>query len=123
MEKFGMIIGLVGGVLGLAGIISFTIVYSKGTVAKDTIRLQEKNIKALGERVSILEDNDVFKTKKIGELEGEVKTLKTLPLEQLGKSYAEMATTIAAIGETQHKIMELLAIQSSGNVVNVNSKG
>lgn len=94
--------------LGLLGLIAFVFVYSRGSVARETITLQEQNRRALEDRVKILEDSDQEKTRRIAELEGEVRTLKTIPLSKLAKSYETMAQILRGVGDTQDKMLTIM---------------
>lgn len=111
MDTLLVIVGIAGGAVGIAGFVAFLLVYGRGSVARETIALHEKNQKALEDRVKLLEESDAAKSKQIGELNGQIHTLKTLPLEKLANSYATMASTLEAMGATQSKLLELLANQ------------
>lgn len=99
---------IIGGVFGLVGIVTLIMAYFKSNLAKETIEIHEKNRRALEDRVQILEDSDASKTKKIAELEGEVKTLKDIPLGKLAKNYETMANTLKTVSDTQSKMLELM---------------
>ncbi len=80
--------------LFLIGAASFTAAYFRAGMAKDTIKIQQSNNGALSEKIRLLEDSDKQKTRQIAELQGEVKTLKTVPLERIEQSLDALAHAV-----------------------------
>lgn len=99
---------IIGGVVGVAGFLAFVLAYFKSGLAKQTIAIHEQNRQALEDRVKILEESDNAKTKKISELEGEVKTLKDIPLGKLANNYETMAKTLSTVSDTQKKMLDVM---------------
>ena len=109
-------------VFGGAGILGAAFVVIRSASLKQTLSISHANAIEQDRRIRILEEAHAENTKKIGELEGQIHTLKTLPLEKLANSYATMAETIKSMGETQNKLLELMATnQHQAGSVTVNT--
>lgn len=111
MDSVGTILSVIGSLMLLLGALAAIWAYFRTKLGASTNDILEKNNDALVKRVEILEESDATKTTKIAALEGEIRTLKTLPLAELADSYKAMARAHTEMVATQKKIIDLLTEQ------------
>lgn len=95
-------------ILGIAGLIAGAIVVVKAAMSKETISQQKELIGTLkdgkqeqADQIKDLQDKHLESTKAIAGMQGQIDTLKTIPLQEIARDLKDVVTT-------QHEILKLV---------------
>lgn len=99
---------VIGVILALAGLIALVLVATRRNVDKEVQKNQDTLIQTLKDRLDIVESENkelkkshIDNARSIGDLQGQIKVLRDIPLK-------EIAVSMAKVAESQEHIIKLL---------------
>lgn len=87
------LIKLIEGTLIIAGVCAIFFAVFKDRTTRAVIEQQKQLIDTQKERIDLLEAQHIENARAIGELQGEVRAYKKIPLDDIAKSIKQIATT------------------------------
>jgi cell division protein FtsB len=100
------ILSWAAGIIAVTGVVTLFMASFKGNLSQDTIKLLQDNRGAQDAAIKRLEEADKEKTEQISNLNGQIQTLKDVPLAQIAKSMEMVSATHIELQQflKQHQI-------------------